>query len=237
MYSMPLSPQRRRRALLAHQLRQQGLSLRRIAERLQVSHTVVYNDLRALETQRPRIAQALADDKLLDHIQRLELRLDRLLGERPLSQLENYTVRDGADREPQRLSEALPPNQIARFIEIHERAIRSALTEYRITLQDFRASAHNRLEDAEDEADYPDDELTDGKIPLVTANQRLTKVDSRRRGQAAPQPQGPVKDREIANPAVPTEPLSTPVVNPNRQQRRQAERNARKRAKSGRDPT
>ena len=253
---MPLSPQRRRRALHAHQLRQQGLPLRQIAQQLSVSRTAVHNDLRAFETHRPQLIQTLADDKLLDHAQRLEQRLDQLLSEHPLSKLERFLALNH-DGQVRPLNEILPPDQIARFVDIHERAIRTALTEYRATLRDLRASTRNRLETSETDtaADYPNAELADPEPPqtaltpgnpaLTNADQtvtkvdttvtgvdtRLTKVDNTDHRQPPPHLQTPAKHSAIATAtAIPTPPASTPVVNPTRQQRRHAQRQAQRQA-------
>ncbi len=256
---MTLSPQRRRRALQAHQLRQQGLSLRQIAQHLQLSRTAVHNDLRALETQRPQLIQALADDKLLDHAQRLEQRLDQLLSEHPLSKLERFLALNH-DGQVRPLNEILPPEQIARFVDIHERAIRTALAEYRATLRDLRASTRNRLETtpAADDADYPNAELADPEPPadapasgdqtltgvdarltevdarLTGVDARLTKVDTAYHPQPPNQPQTPAKHSEIAIPPIPTPPASTPAVNLTRQQRRQAQRQAERESRKAR---
>ena len=249
---MTLSPQRRRRALQAHQLRQQGLSLRQIAQHLQLSRTAVHNDLRALETQRPQLIQALADDKLLDHAQRLEQRLDQLLSEHPLSKLERFLALNH-DGQVRPLNEILPPEQIARFVDIHERAIRTALAEYRATLRDLRASTRNRLETtpAADDADYPNAELADPEPPadapasgdqtltevdtrLTGVDARLTKVDTAHHPQSPTQPQTPAKHSEIAIPPIPAPPASTQAVNLTRQQRRQAQRQAERESRKAR---
>ena len=249
---MTLSPQRRRRALQAHQLRQQGLSLRQIAQQLHLSRTAVHNDLRALETQRPQLIQALADDKLLDHAQRLEQRLDQLLSEHPLSKLERFLALNH-DGQVRPLNEILPPEQIARFVDIHERAIRTALAEYRATLRDLRASTRNRLETtpAADDADYPNAELADPEPPadapasgdqtltgvdarLTGVDTRLTKVDTAYHPQSPNQPQTPAKHNEIAIPPIPTPPASTQAVNLTRQQRRQAQRQAERESRKAR---
>ena len=72
---MHISPQRRRRALRVHFLRQQGFSLRRIAEHLDLSHTTVRDDLRLVESHWSTIASAAADDLLLESLQLLNHRL------------------------------------------------------------------------------------------------------------------------------------------------------------------
>ena len=249
---MTLSPQRRRRALQAHQLRQQGLSLRQIAQQLNLSRTAVHNDLRALETQRPQLTQAIADDKLLDHAHRLEQRLDQLLSEHPLSKLERFLALNH-DGQVRPLNEILPPEQIARFVDIHERAIRTALAEYRAALRDLRASTRNRIEinPAADDADYPNAELADPEptanalargnqrltevdTALTEVDARLTKVDTAYHPQPLTQPQTPAKHSEIAIPPAPTPPASTPVVNPTRQQRRHAQRQAERESRKAR---
>lgn len=55
---MPSSPRRRRRTLREHQLRQNGWSLERIAQQVNVSNATVHADLRLLETNWSDFARA-----------------------------------------------------------------------------------------------------------------------------------------------------------------------------------
>ena len=80
---MHISPQRRRRILRAHNLRQHGSSLRDIAHRLHLSAATVHADLRALETDWTDIAQAIRNDLLLQQVNRLNRLINRLIQQPP----------------------------------------------------------------------------------------------------------------------------------------------------------
>ena len=163
---MPTSPQRRRRILHAHELRQAGQSLRQIAETLGVSHATIHSDLKLFETDWSDIAEQTADDFLFEHVTLLRRRVHRLLQEDPTKPLEAFSfVTDGGRVTP--LVERTAAAQIARLHEVHHRAIATALREYRLVLRELRPAAKARaLADAEAEAfDYPDDQLTDAPRP------------------------------------------------------------------------
>ena len=78
---MHIPPKRRRRILSALHLRQQGLSLRKIAEQLNVSHATVRSDLQLIETHWSDIAAPAADDLLLDALHLLRDRLTQVAAE------------------------------------------------------------------------------------------------------------------------------------------------------------
>ena len=163
---MPTSPQRRRRILHAHELRQAGKSLRQIAETLGVSHATIHADLKLFETDWSDIAEQTADDLLFEHVTLLRRRVHRLLQEDPTKPLEAFSfVTDGGRVTP--LVERTAPAQIARLHEVHHRAIATALREYRLILRELRPTAKARaLADAEAEAfEYPDDQLVDAPRP------------------------------------------------------------------------
>ena len=65
MSSQLISPRRRRRILNAHQLRENGATIRQIAKHLGVSPSTIHLDLRLLEEQWYAIEKQAADDSLL----------------------------------------------------------------------------------------------------------------------------------------------------------------------------
>ena len=163
---MPTSPQRRRRILHAHELRQAGQSLRQIATALDVSHATIHADLKLLETDWSDIAEQTADDFLFEHVTLLRRHVHRLLQEDPTKPLEAFSfLTDGGKVTP--LLPHTAPAQIARLHEVHHRALATALREYRLTLRELRPAAKARaLADAEAEAfDFPDDQLADAPRP------------------------------------------------------------------------
>ena len=163
---MPTSPQRRRRILHAHELRQAGQSLRQIATTLGVSHTTIHADLKLLETNWSDLAEQTSDDFLFEHVTLLRRHVHRLLQEDPTKPLEAFSfLTDGGKVTP--LLPHTAPAQIARLHEVHHRAIATALREYRLTLRELRPAAKARaLAEADAEAfDFPDDQLVDAPRP------------------------------------------------------------------------
>ena len=164
--TMPTSPQRRRRILHAHELRQAGQSLRQIATALNVSHATIHADLKLFETDCSGIAEQTADDFLFEHVTLLRRHVHRLLQEDPTKPLEAFSfLTDGGKVTP--LLPHTAPAQIARLHEVHHRAIATALREYRLILRELRPAAKARaLADADAEAfDFPDDQLLDAPRP------------------------------------------------------------------------
>ena len=134
---MPTSPQRRRRILHAHELRQAGQSLRQIADTLGVSHATIHADLKLFETDWSDIAEQTADDFLFEHVTLLRRRVHRLLQEDPTKPLEGFSFLTNGGRVTPLLPNTAPA-QIARLHEVHHRAIATALREYRLILRELR---------------------------------------------------------------------------------------------------
>ena len=78
---MHIPPKRRRRILNAHHLRQQGQSLRKIAEQLHVSHATIRADLQLVESHWSELAAPAADDLLLNQLHILRCLLVKLVEE------------------------------------------------------------------------------------------------------------------------------------------------------------
>ena len=75
---MHIQPKRRRRCLKVHSLTLQGLSQRKIAERLNVSHATVRADQQLIETHWSEIAAPAADDLLLQQLDLLRRETARI---------------------------------------------------------------------------------------------------------------------------------------------------------------
>ena len=75
---MHIQPKRRRRCLKVHSLTMQGLSQRKIAERLKVSHATVRADQQLIETHWSEIAAPAADDLLLQQLDLLRRETARI---------------------------------------------------------------------------------------------------------------------------------------------------------------
>ena len=125
---MHIPPQRRQRILKAHSLRQQGHSLRQIAEQLGVSHATVRADLQLLETHWSEIAAAAADDVLFEQLHLLREQLVRL---------------DALDIIEQ-FGQHLPPGELHRVFEAHYARILALVRELRRTANDIHRRARER---------------------------------------------------------------------------------------------
>ena len=125
---MHIPPQRRQRILKAHSLRQQGHSLRQIAELLGVSHATVRADLQLLETHWSEIAAAAADDVLLEQLHLLREQLVRL---------------DALDI-IQEFGQHLPPSELQRAVEAHYARVLAMVRELRRTANEIHRRARER---------------------------------------------------------------------------------------------
>ena len=130
---MHISPQRRRRALRVHFLRQQGFSLRRIAQHLDLSHTTVRDDLRLVESHWSTIASAAADDLLLESLQ--------LLNHRLTLAFQNEAVSRNAKR--------LTPVEYLRAQDAHETRLTHLAREVRRTAAAVQQRAQQRPDQPE----------------------------------------------------------------------------------------
>ena len=75
---MHIQPKRRRRCLKVHSLTLQGLSQRKIAEQLKISHATVRADQQLIETHWSEIAAPAADDLLLQQLDLLRRETARI---------------------------------------------------------------------------------------------------------------------------------------------------------------
>ena len=165
---MPLSPQRRRRALHAHELRQHHFTIREIADELHVSPATVHDDLRAIETHQAEFACATAHDALLQHLALLRHRIHELLTN-PLRPLEPFAAQN-SDGSVQPLFQHIASADLIRYLQHRDRALQSALREYRLTARDLLRAADAAQLDPETIAaavnEYPAAELADAEPPI-----------------------------------------------------------------------
>ena len=185
---MPASPRRRRRILRAHQLRQDGRSLKDIAKRLNVSIATVHADLRMLETDWNDIAQATRNDLLLQQISRINRRIVGLINGSPPGE-ELYATLD----------------EFLRVQALHTQNFNAACRELRLLLRELPREAptgNGQIIELE-RADYPDYELADPE----TNRKKLKEPEP-------VQPAIPSNTQMIAAPQ-PPEKNSTENLNPN----------------------
>ena len=130
-----------------HLLRQDGLPMRRIAERLQVSVATVHADLRLLEDEWDSLTHAVHDDLLFQQMARLDMRLEQLKQHDPVQ-----AMRDALGPDAQ-----LSFEQIFQLTDRHQRQLANAERELRMLLKQFRNPYFRR----DTPNDYPDDQLDD----------------------------------------------------------------------------
>ena len=194
----------------AHQLRQQGHTLRSIANQLNVSHSTIAEDLKHFETHRQEITAHVNHDLQLEHTLQLRDRLHHLYAQDPLHPFQRYPLTDAQGSQKTRAAEA-SNKEIINLYSLHQRAITQAEREYRHALQHL-AHADINSEAAPDTLDYPDDQLAAAAPPA-----QLTQPD-----QPRTQPTKPEQTRtqpttaEHAKPIQPAaKPAKSPQINPN----------------------
>lgn len=172
---MFISPQRRRRILQAHQLRQEGRTLRGIAEILGVSHSTVVADLKLFEIHWSDLVEQAADDALVEQLQLLQVRLRKAL---PLDMIETYGN--------------FNPTDFARVYQAHVAEVATVLREIRRTTvalheraQSRRAqqAEHGQSAEAGGELSFPVDELANAPAQPAKSTKPATSGKSTKRNK------------------------------------------------------
>ena len=203
---MPTSPQRRHRIRQAHQLRQQGRTLRSIANRLNVSHSTIAEDLKLFETHRQEITAHVNHDLQLEHTLQLRDRLHHLYAQDPLHPLQRYPLSDAQGSQKTRAAEA-SNSEIIRLYSLHQRAITQAEREYRHALQKL---AHADIQPTPDTLDYPDDQLAAPAPPAQLIQPEQT-------DQPRTQPTKPDQIRTTSTTSEHAKPAAKPAKSPQTQ--------------------
>ena len=152
---MHISPRRRQRALIVHELRQQGRSLRNIGKLLNISHATALADLKLIETHWSAITRQSADDFLLEQLSLLQRRLRNLL--------RRDLVKDFGH---------LNPTDFVRFYEAHNHELAIVLRETRRLMAQLHERAELRDIEPDQlplEIDFPEDELAAAPKPSKSA--------------------------------------------------------------------
>ena len=158
---MNISPRRRSRILKAHELRQNGDSLRSIATALNISQATLLADLRLLETDWSEVADALADDLLLELLTLLQARLHRLTSAGPPLPLEHIAGGGDHGAESPVVEERPAARDVTRLLASHDNAIAATLHEIRQTIREIERAARGPLASTNPHSDSGDDQLTD----------------------------------------------------------------------------
>lgn len=160
---MYITPQRRQRMVRAHYLRQGGHSLSQSAEILNVSRATIHADLKLLETHWNLVAELTHDDLLLEQIEQLQLRVNRLRSLGPLDLLAELGL-------PKDLRVDI--SEMTRLYAVHQQAIQAATRELRLLLRELRPETRQRFGDVIDIelADDADQHLMDPEQGWTTLN-------------------------------------------------------------------
>ena len=165
MSATPVSPQRRRRILHAHQLRQTGATTRSIAQVLNVAPSTIHDDLRLLEQHWQDIAQQAAADALLTALGALQISLNSFFHSQP----------NGA-------------NPFA----ANQRELIMVCRELRQTVNQIHKLQPE--DPPQDPPDYPDDQLTDAerhRTPSDTVGQNRTQPNTTEQDRTVSHPAAP----------------------------------------------
>ena len=165
MSATQVSPQRRRRILHAHQLRQTGATTRSIAQVLNVAPSTIHDDLRLLEQHWQEIAQQAAADALLTALGALQLSLNSFFHSQP----------NGA-------------NPFA----ANQRELIMVCRELRQTVNQIHKLQPE--DPPEEPPDYPDDQLADAerhRTPSDTVGQNRTQPNTTEQNRTGSNPTAP----------------------------------------------
>ena len=172
----------------AHHLRQQGHSLRQIAEKLNVSVATVRADLKLAQTHWATIAVAYADDLLLESLHLLQVRLSRAIKRDP--------VAHNASR--------LTPVDYLRAHNAQETQLNHLAREIRRTVHDVHRRAEQRPDQPElfDEAPQEPQELAE----TITKSAQIAPPDS-----TIPSPEQEIVQSQPTEEKIPAKPIRPPV--------------------------
>ncbi len=172
----------------AHHLRQQGHTLRQIAEKLNISVATVRADLKLAQTHWATIAAASADDLLLESLHLLQIRLT-------LAIKRDY-VADNAGR--------LTPVDYLRARDAQENQLNHLAREIRRTAHDV----HRRAAQRPDQPDLFDEEPQE----LAETITESTKIEPPNSTISSPAQE--IVQSQPSEEKIPTEPIRPPVKLP-----------------------
>ena len=165
MSATTASPQRRRRILHAHQLRQTGATTRSIAQVLNVAPSTIHDDLRLLEQHWQEIAQQAAADALLTALGALQISLNSFFHSQP----------NGANP-----------------FTANQRELIMVCRELRQTVNQIHKLQPE--DPPEEPPDYPDDQLADAerhRTPSDTVGQNRTQPNTTEQDRTGSRPTAP----------------------------------------------
>ena len=187
---MHIPPKRRRRCLKVHSLTLQGLSQRKIAERLKISHATVRADQQLIETHWSEIAAPAADDLLL---QQLDL-------------LRRETARIARQDIMETFGAHITMAEYIKACDARDAKILAYLRETRRTID----AIHRRAKEREAQPDlYQDDNYQDEET-----TQELAETNPKLAQTAHPESASPQPEQEIVPTKAPEEKIPQKTIQP-----------------------
>ena len=190
---MHIQPKRRRRCLKVHALTMQGLSQRKIAERLKISHATVRADQQLIETHWSEIAAPAADDLLLQQLDLLRRETARIARQDIMETFGNH----------------ITMAEYIKACDARDAKILAYLRETRRTID----AIHRRAKEREAQPDlYQDEETTQ---ELAETSPKLAKTVHP--NSASPQPEQEIVPAEAPEEKIPQKtihPASDPLLDP-----------------------
>ena len=185
---MHITPQRRRRAIRVHYLRQHGQSLKQIAETVEISLATVRSDLKLVETHWASIASASADDLLLESLYLLKMRLSLAIA--------HDFVADNIKR--------LTPTEYLRARDAQQTQLNGLAREIRRTTHEVQRRAEQRL----DQPDLYEEEPQES----AQTTTKLSQIEPP--NSTIPSPEQEIVQRETKTEKIPAKAIRPPVTLP-----------------------
>ena len=209
---MHIQPKRRRRCLKVHALTLQGLSQRKIAERLNISHATVRADQQLIETHWSEIAAPAADDLLLQQLDLLRRETARIARQDIMETFGNH----------------ITMAEYIKACDARDAKILAYLRETRRTIDAIHRRAKERLAEQREAPQhdvqpdlYQDDDQGDDQSDVETT-QELAETNPKLAQTVHPNSTSPQPEQEIVAPDAPEEknppktiqPAADPLLDP-----------------------
>ena len=187
---MHIQPKRRRRCLKVHSLTMQGLSQRKIAEQLKISHAAVRADQQLIETHWSEIAAPAADDLLLQQLDLLRRETARIAREDIMETFGNH----------------ITMAEYIKACDARDAKILAYLRETRRTID----AIHRRAKEREARPDlYQDEDQNDAET-----TQELAETSSKLAQTVHPESASPQPEQEIVPAKAPEEKIPQKTIHP-----------------------
>ena len=191
---MHIQPKRRRRCLKVHALTLQGLSQRKIAERLKISHATVRADQQLIETHWSELAAPAADDLLLQQLDLLRRETARIARQDIMETFGNH----------------ITMAEYIKACDARDAKILAYLRETRRTID----AIHRRAKEREAQPDLYQDDDQDNDQDEVETTQELAETSPKLAQTVHPNSASPQPEQEIVPTEAPAEKIPDKTIQP-----------------------